>query len=58
MHGYYEKLLRKYKDVVSVREVVALTGYAKPTVNNWRNRGNAEIVPKRAAFLYTEGFSH
>ena len=29
MHGYYEKLLRKYPDVVTVKEVVAQRGMAK-----------------------------
>ena len=34
MHGYYEKLLRKYPDVVTVEDVVAPTGYTKTTVHN------------------------
>ena len=34
MHGYYEKLLRKYPDVVTVKDVVTLTGYTLTTVHN------------------------
>ena len=34
MHDYYEKLLSDYKDVITVREVVELTGYGRTTVNN------------------------
>lgn len=39
MHGYYTGLLKKYKDVVTVQEIVALTGYSKTTINNWCNKG-------------------
>lgn len=38
MHGYYEKLLRKYPDVVTVKDMVALTGYILTTVHNWFSR--------------------
>ena len=54
MHDYYTGLLEKYKDVVTVQEVVALTGYSKTTINNWCNKGyiksfkrnNANHIPK------------
>ena len=39
MHDYYTGLLEKYKDVVTVQEVAALTGYGKTTINNWCNKG-------------------
>ena len=39
MHDYYTGLLKKYKDVVTVQEAVALTGYSKTTINNWCNKG-------------------
>lgn len=39
MHKYYTKLLRKYKDVVTSKEIVEITGYSKSTVNRWCSTG-------------------
>ena len=57
MHGYYEKLLRKYPDVVTVKDVVALTGYTLTTVHNWCSRGFVESLSKGTEVLYPENFS-
>ncbi len=35
MRDYYGTLLNDYPDVMTVQQVVHLTGYAKTTVNNW-----------------------
>lgn len=35
MRKFYEKKLVEYKDVISVPEIVILTGYGKTTVNRW-----------------------
>ena len=56
MHDYYAKLLSKYKDVVTVQEVVALTGYAKTTVNNWCNRGQLKSFRKGQLFYIPKIF--
>lgn len=46
MHVYYEKLLRKYPDVVTVKNVVTLTGYTLTTVHNWCSRGSLKAFQK------------
>ena len=56
MLSYYEMLLRKYKDVVTVREVVALTGYARTTVNNWCNQGTLKSFRKGQRFYIPKVF--
>ena len=56
MHDYYTKLLAKYKDVVTVKEVVDLTGYAKTTINNWCNRGQLKAFRKGQLFYIPKGF--
>ena len=56
MHDYYAKLLSKYKDVVTVQDVVALTGYAKTTVNNWCNRGQLKSFRKGQLFYIPKIF--
>lgn len=56
MHGYYAKLLSKYKDVVTIQDVVALTGYAKTTVNNWCNRGQLKSFRKGQLFYIPKIF--
>ena len=56
MHDYYAKLLGKYKDVVTVQDVVALTGYAKTTVNNWCNRGELKSFRKGQLFYIPKIF--
>lgn len=50
MHDYYTRLLAKYKDVVTVKEVVDLTGYAKTTINNRCNRGQLKAFRKGKLF--------
>ena len=56
MHDYYAKLLSKYKDVVTVQDVVALTGYAKTTINNWCNRGELKSFRKGQLFYIPKIF--
>ena len=56
MHDYYAKLLGKYKDVVTVQEIVTLTGYAKTTVNNWCNRGQLKSFRKGQLFYIPKIF--
>lgn len=56
MHRYYEKLLSDYKDVVTVKEVTALTGYAKTTINNWCNRGQLKSFRKGQLFYIPKVF--
>lgn len=56
MHDYYAKLLGKYKDVVTVQDVVALTGYAKTTINNWCNRGELKSFRKGQLFYIPKIF--
>ncbi len=56
MHDYYAKLLGKYKDVVTVQDVVALTGYAKTTINNWCNRGVLKSFCKGQLFYIPKIF--
>lgn len=56
MHDYYVELLRKYKDVVTVKEVVALTGYGKTTINNWCNRGELKSFRKGQIFYIPKIF--
>ncbi len=56
MHNYYAKLLGKYKDVVTVQEIVTLTGYAKTTVNNWCNRGELKSFRKGQLFYIPKIF--
>ena len=56
MHGYYEKLLRKYPDVVTVKDVVALTGYTLTTVHNWCSRGSLKSFQKGLKFCIPKIF--
>lgn len=56
MHGYYEKLLRKYPDVVTVKDVVALTGYTLTTVHNWCSRGSLKAFQKGLKFCIPKIF--
>lgn len=46
MHVYYEKLLRKYPDAVTVKDVVTLTGYTLTTVHSWCSRGSLKAFQK------------
>ena len=56
MNEYYTKLLAKYKDVVTVKEVVDLTGYAKTTVNKWCNQGQLKSFRKGQLFYIPKIF--
>ena len=56
MHGYYEKLLRKYPDVVTVKDVVTLTGYTLTTVHNWCSRGSLKAFQKGLKFYIPKIF--
>ena len=56
MHGYYEKLLRKYPDMVTVKDVVALTGYTLTTVHNWCSRGSLKAFQKGLKFCIPKIF--
>ena len=46
MHDYYAELRGKYKNIVTVQYVVALTGYAKTTVNIRRNLAELKFLRK------------
>lgn len=56
MHGYYEKLLRKYPDVVTVKDVVTLTGYTLTTVQLVQP-GFVESLSEGIEILHPENFS-
>ena len=56
MHAYYSKLLKNYNDVLTVKEVMDLTGYAKTTINNWCNRGYLKSFRKRQIFYIPKIF--
>lgn len=56
MHVYYEKLLRKYPDVVTVKDVVTLTGYTLTTVHNWCGRGSLKAFHKGLKFCIPKIF--
>lgn len=56
MHDYYTRLLGKYKDVVTVQEVAALTGYSKTTINNWCNKGLLKSFRKQQIFYIPKIF--
>lgn len=46
MHEYYKELLSKYPDVLTVDDVVKLTGYVKTSVNNWCRKGHLKSFKK------------
>ncbi len=56
MHGYYEKLLRKYPDVVTVKDVVTLTGYTPDHRPQLVQPWVAESL-SRTEILHPENFS-
>ncbi len=56
MHDYYAKLLAKYKDVVTAQKIVALTGYAKTTINNCCNQGELKAFRKEQLFYIPKIF--
>ncbi|MFQ9447958.1 MAG: hypothetical protein ACLR4A_11990 [Christensenellales bacterium] len=56
MHVFYEKLLRKYPDVVTVKDVVTLTGYTLTTVHNWCSRGSLKAFQKGLKFCIPKIF--
>lgn len=46
-NDYDTRLQKKSKDVMTVQEVVALTGYSKAAVNNWCANGNPTDTLRR-----------
>lgn len=54
MRLFYERKLESYLDVIPARDIAALTGYGKTTINNWCRRnllksfrkGGVNLVPK------------
>lgn len=56
MHDYYAKLLGKYKDVVTVQDVVTLTGYAKTTIKIGATVGSLNRSAKDNSFTYRKSF--
>ena len=56
VHNVYEKLLRKYPDVVTVKDVVTLTGYTLTTVHNWCSRGSLKAFQKGLKFCIPKIF--
>ena len=57
MHDYYSKLLSKYKDVVTVQEIVTLTGYAKPQSIIGATVGSLNRSEKDSSFTYRKSSS-
>ena len=51
MHVYYEELLAKQPDVMTAKDVEALTGYAVSSVNNWVRRGYLKAFRKGSIYL-------
>ncbi len=51
MHDFYEKKLSKYQDVMTVPEIVSLTGYCKTSVNNWCRRGKLKCFKRKGVNL-------
>lgn len=46
MHDFYKGLLAKYPDVLTIDDVVKLTGYVKTSVNNWCRKGHLKSFKK------------
>lgn len=54
LRAFYTKILTDYPDVVTVQDVIKLTGYKKTAINNWCNNGklqsfkrkNSNLIPK------------
>ena len=42
LHEYYRFLLKEYPDVLEVKKVSEITGYAIPIINRWCNKGKVK----------------
>lgn len=51
LHVYYEELLARQPDVMTAKDVEALTGYAVSSVNNWIRRGYLKAFRKGSIYL-------
>ena len=48
LHEYYRFLLKEYPDVLEVKKVREITGYAIPVINRWCNKGKVKYFSIRA----------
>ena len=48
LHEYYRFLLKEYPDVLEVKKVSEITGYAIPVINRWCNKGKVKYFSIRA----------
>lgn len=51
MHDFFESKLTKFQDVMTVPEIVRLTGYCKTSVNNWCRRGKLKCFKRKGVNL-------
>jgi hypothetical protein len=56
LHEYYTDLLSDYKDVISSKEVVKMTGYAKTTITNWCGKGRLKYFIKHNTYYIPKVF--
>lgn len=42
LHEYYHFLLKEYPDVLEVKKISEITGYAIPVINHWCNKGKVK----------------
>ena len=48
LHEYYRFLLKEYPDILEVKKVSEITGYAIPVINRWCNKGKVKYFSIRA----------
>ena len=48
LHEYYRFLLKEYPDVLEVKKVSEITGYAIPVINRWCSKGKVKYFSNRA----------
>ena len=48
LHEYYRFLFKEYPDVLEVKKVSEITGYAIPVINRWCNKGKVKYFSIRA----------
>lgn len=51
LKAYYDKKLKVYQDVMSVKDIIDLTGYSKSAVNNWISLGKLKAFHINNRFL-------
>ena len=56
MRAYYEALLCDYPDVMTVQQIVKLTGYAKTTINDWCCQGRIRSFTKNRTHYIPKAF--